>query len=71
MGQTISRKATFTVEVVKGKRVFTAVNKRAKFVCHKLGKRSKLTLDELRSTQGKGTYTFYAYTTQGLKKIAL
>lgn len=67
-------KATFTVETVKGKRVFTAVNKRAGYVARQLGKRTKhakITLAELRSTEGKGSYVFYAYTKTGLKKIAL
>lgn len=63
------RKATFTVETVKGKRVFTAVNRRAKIVCKKLGKRSKLTVAQLKSCVGKGSYKFYAYTETGLKPI--
>jgi hypothetical protein len=68
------RKATFTVEIVKGQRHFTAVNKRAKTVCKKLGKRTKttLTLQELRSTINKGSYKFFAYTPDGkLKKIVV
>lgn len=66
------RKATFTVKLVNGVRQFTPVNKRAKTVAHKLGKRTKITLHELRSTEGKGSYRFYAYTSKGtLKKIAL
>lgn len=64
-----ARKATFTVEGNGKDRVFTAVNKRAKTVAKKLGKRTKLTASELKSTQGKGTYKFYAYTDSGLKAI--
>ncbi len=61
-----TRKATF-VETSKG--VFRPVNKRAKYVAHKLGKRTKVSISELRSTKGKGTYTFYKYTDNGLKAI--
>ena len=64
------RKATFTVETVKGARVFTAVNKRAHTVCKKAGKGSKLTAKELKGLVGKGTYKFYSYDAEGnLKAI--
>lgn len=63
------RKATFNVELVKGKRVFTAVNKRAHSVCKKLGKRSKLTVSQLKGTVGKGSYKFYFYDKGQLKAI--
>jgi hypothetical protein len=59
------RKATFSVKLVKGQRVFTPVNRRAKIVAKKLGKRSKITLAQMRATQGQGSYTFYAYTSVG------
>jgi hypothetical protein len=69
MGNTIkARKATFNVEVIKGQRVFTAVNKRAHTVARKLGKRSKLTVAELKSSVGKGSYKFYQYTSEGTLK---
>ena len=55
------RKATFSVEVIKGQRVFTAVNRRAKIVCSKNGKRTKLTLSQLKSSVNKGSYKFFAY----------
>ena len=61
-------KATFSVKLVKGQRQFTAVNKRAHNVTKKLGKRNRhatVTLAELKSTQGKGTYRFFAYTSTG------
>lgn len=58
---TITRKATFTVTGKGKERVFTAVNKRAKTVCKKLGKRTKVTASELKSSVGKGSYKFYAY----------
>lgn len=66
MGSTYQgRKATFAVKLVKGQRVFTPVNRRAKIVARKLGKRTRITLAEMRQTQGKGSYTFYAYTSVG------
>ena len=62
-----SRKATFK-EVKKG--VFTPVNRRAHIVVKKLHHRSKVTLEELKSCVGKGSYTFWAYTNKGeLKAI--
>ena len=69
MGQVYQHKATFTVAKVKGQRVFTPVNKRAKIVAKKLGKRTKITVQELRSSVGKGSYVFYQYTEDGLKPI--
>lgn len=60
-----ARKATFTVTGEGVKRVFTPVNKRAKTVAKKLGRRTKVTAQELRSTRGKGTYKFYQYTSTG------
>lgn len=70
MGQaTYSRKATFTVTKTKnGERVFSPVNKRARTVARKLGKRTRISAAELRSTKGKGSYTFYAYTDNGSLK---
>ena len=66
---TVSRKATFTVTGEGKERIFTPVNKRAKFVAKKLGKRTKITAAELKSSVGKGTYKFYQYTDSGLKAI--
>lgn len=62
------RKATFTVETVKGARLFTAVNKRAHTVCKKAGKRTKLSVQELKALVGKGSYTFHAYDKEGVLK---
>lgn len=59
------RKATFSVKLEKGKRVFTPVNRRAHIVAKKLGKRTRVTVAELKATKGKGTYKFYAYTDTG------
>jgi hypothetical protein len=59
------RKATFTVETVKGVRRFTAVNKRAHTVARKAGKRTKLSVQELKALVGKGTYKFYFYNDKG------
>jgi hypothetical protein len=63
-----ARKATFTVETVKGVRQFTAVNKRAHTVCKKAGKRSKLSVKELKGLVGAGTYKFYFYDKDGTLK---
>lgn len=73
MGNNIRpRKATFTVKLVKGQRQFTAVNRRAHIVAKKAGKRSKLTLSDLRALSGTGTYRYYAYGESGtLKPIRL
>ena len=57
-----SPKATFTVEKIKGKRVFTPVNKRAKTVVKSLGKRARVSVTELKSSVGKGSYVFYQWT---------
>ena len=67
MGKTYkARKATFIeTKSDKGSRIFTPVNKRAKFVVKKLGKRTRVTLNELRASKGAGTYKFYAYTNEG------
>lgn len=59
------RKATFLVKKVNGKRVFTAVNRRAHTVCKKAGKRTKLNVAELKAMKGKGSYKFYAYDESG------
>lgn len=67
----ITRKATFTVAKVKGSRIFTPVNKRAKTVARKAGKRTRVTVADLKKLQGSGTYVYYAYTDSGLKKIKL
>lgn len=67
MGQTTfkPKKATFSVKLEKGKRVFTPVNRRAHIVAKKLGKRTRVTVAELKATKGKGSYKFYAYDTSG------
>lgn len=67
---TITRKATFTVVGEGKERIFTPVNKRAKCVAKKLGKRTKITVAELKSTVGAGSYKFYQYTSdKSLKAI--
>lgn len=72
MGQLKARKATFTVETVKGERMFTAVNRRAHIVLKKLGKRTKASASLLKSAKGMGSYKFYQYTSDGtLKAIKL
>lgn len=66
MGSYKAKKATFSVVKTKGgERVFTAVNKRAHTVVRKLGKRKHVTVQQLRASVGAGTYTFWAYGTDG------
>lgn len=64
-----TRKATFNVTVVKKQRVFTPVNKRAKTVARKAGKRTRVTVADLKKLKNSGTYRYYAYTESGLKAI--
>ena len=71
MSSTITRKATFNVAKVKGSRTFVPVNKRAKTVVKKAGKRTKVTVADLKKLEGSGTYVYYAYTDSGLKRIKL
>ena len=55
MGQTYKhtpRKATFTVKKEKGVRVFTPVNDRAKKVARKVGKRTRLSVADLKQFKG-------------------
>lgn len=68
MGNTTNykpRKATFTVEGKGTERVFTPVNKRAKIVVKKAGKRTKVTLAQLKELANTGSYKYYAYTPKG------
>ena len=64
-----AKKATFTVETVKGKRVFTAVNKRAHYVAKRLGKRTKVSVTDLKRTKSMGSYKMYQWTNGTLKAI--
>jgi hypothetical protein len=64
------RKATFAVNTVKGETIYTPVNKRAKTMARKLGKRTRVTLADLKKSKGMGTYKPYQYTDSGeLKAI--
>lgn len=62
------KKATFLVTTTKNGRLFTAVNKRAHTVAKKAGKRTKLTVAELKALKGTGSYKFYQYTEVGALK---
>lgn len=64
-------KATFTVEGKGKERVFRAVNKRAHTVCKKAGKRSVLTVEQLKKLKGTGTYKYYQWVEGELKPIRL
>lgn len=62
------RKATFTVRKERGVRVFTPVNKRAKKMARKVGKRTRLHVADLR--QFKGYHKMYAWENGVLQRIA-
>lgn len=64
-----AKKATFTVTTTKQGRIFSAVNKRAKSVVKKAGKRTKVTVAELKALKGTGTYKYYAYDEAGALKL--
>jgi hypothetical protein len=57
------RKATFSVKLKRGVRVFTPVNKRAKRYARGLGKR-KLNANDLRTINANGSRA-YVYTSTG------
>lgn len=58
MGQTTykPRKATFAVAGVGANRIFSPVNKRAKTVAKKLGKRTRITVADMRKAKSMGSY---------------
>jgi hypothetical protein len=60
-----NRKATFAVSTTKKGRIFTPVNKRAKVVAKKAGKRTRLTVADLKALKNTGTYKYYQYTETG------
>lgn len=68
---TITKKATFTVTGKGKERIFTPVNKRAKTVAKKLGKRTKVSASALKSSVGKGSYTFWVYSSADYKTATL
>lgn len=64
------KKATFTVTGEGAKRIFTPVNRRAHIVARKAGKRTKVTVANLKALKGTGTYRYFAYDNEGnLKAI--
>ena len=58
------RKASFEVKTVKGKREFTAVNKRAHKLARIMGKRTKLSVTELKTALSKRP-NIHAYVYEG------
>ena len=63
------RKATFTEKTEKSQRVFVPVNKRAKTVARKLGKRTRLTVADMKKAKKMGSYKLYKYTESGLRAV--
>ncbi len=64
--QVYTRKATFK-QNEKG--IYTPVNKRAKAVAKRAGKRTRVTLADLKKLKGTGTYTYWEYKGDKLKAI--
>lgn len=69
MSQEYHRKATFTMEVSKGEVIYHPVNKRAHTVAKKLGKRTRVPEELLKTAVGKGSYEFCTYVKGVLKPI--
>lgn len=63
------RKATFTIEGEKDKRIFRPVNKRAHKWAKKVGKRTKLTVENMRTIKATKRVKLYAYQEGALKAI--
>lgn len=64
------RKATFEVKKVKGQREFTCVNKRAHKLARLMGKRTKLSVTELKAALAKRPNMHaYAYEGTSLKAV--
>ena len=63
------RKATFRAEVNKGERIFRPVNKRAHKWARKQGKRTRLTLADMRAIKATKKVKLYAYTDKGLRAV--
>jgi hypothetical protein len=59
------RKATFTVTGEKSGRIFTPVNRRAKIVARKLGKRTRITTADMRRAKSMGSYKLCVATGTG------
>lgn len=70
MGQTNykPRKATFTVEGKGKERIFAPVNRRAHIVAKKLGKRTRVTVEDIRKAKSLGSYRLYFYDKAGALK---
>lgn len=64
------RKATFTVEKVKNRRIFRAVNKRALKLAKRVGKRTILTTPELKKAlNGRTHIQVWAYVDGTLTRV--
>ena len=67
-----TRKATFKlVRKEKGERLFKAVNRRAKHVAKRAGKRTLVSAGQLKAMKGSGSYKYYEYVGEALKPIRL
>lgn len=64
----IPRKATFTVEKEKGQRIFHPVNKRAHKWAKKVGKRTRLTVVDMKKIHVTKRVKLYVYDATGVLK---
>lgn len=64
----VLRKATFVSESKGKETIFRPVNKRAHKWALKVGKRTRLTREDLKAIKAKGKVKLYAYDTSGVLK---
>jgi hypothetical protein len=62
------RKATFTVKTIKKERIFAPVNKRAHKWAHKVGKRTRLTVEDMQKIKASSKVTLHYYDAAGVLK---
>ena len=63
------RKATFIKDKAKGQVIYRPVNKRAHKWAKKVGKRTKLTVDDMKKIKTTGKVKLYAYEGATLKAV--
>lgn len=63
------RKATFIKDEAKGQVIYRPVNKRAHKWAKKVGKRTKLTVEDMKKVKATGKVKLYAYEGATLKAV--
>lgn len=66
----VLRKATFTVEKVKGQRIFRPVNKRAHKLALTVGKRTRITPEDIKAFKEAGIFKIAVYDKEGNLRTA-